>query len=306
MWDPEYANNVLPDKTCCLSLCYFRKRFSLYPLCVVVNGDDSEFHPIFSLLIYSPFLSVSSLDIYWRRIGGLMNLLLRLFWYVKLVFVLLSQFIKAIREAQPHCSFILDANGKYTSEEAIMLLEKLNEMDVSLVLFEQPVHKNDLRGLADLSAIARGKYGIHENIVDVINIKLAKFGVLGALQVIDIARKSCLNLVMDCLVKIRLATRFASHLAAGFRWFKYVNLDAPFLLLEDSIFGGYEVTRLVYSFTNARGQGGFIKQVNVARLVTTFPFFTLILVVLILSIFFRSHVGCYQTNVEYILCCNIL
>ena len=73
------------------------------------------------------------------------------------------------------------------------------EMDVSLFLFEQPVHENDLRGLADLSAIARGKYGIHvaidescktlfdvrkfveENVVDVINIKLAKFGVLGAL-----------------------------------------------------------------------------------------------------------------------------
>ncbi|KAL5571306.1 hypothetical protein UlMin_020903, partial [Ulmus minor] len=191
--------------------------------------------------------------------------------------------IKAIRAAQPHCSFILDANGKYTSEEAIMVLEKLNEMDVSPVLFEQPVHEDDWRGLADLSAVARGKYGINvaadescktlsdvrkvveENIVDVINIKLAKFGVLGALQVIDIARKSGLNLVMDSLVETRLATGFAGHLAAGFGCFKYVNLDAPFLLSEDPVFGGYEVSGPVYSFTNARGQGGFLKRINVAR-----------------------------------------
>ncbi|KAL5563489.1 hypothetical protein UlMin_033236 [Ulmus minor] len=209
--------------------------------------------------------------------------------------------IKAIREAQPHCSFILDTNGKCTSEEAIMFIDWTLycsydvEMDVSLVLFKQPVHKDNWRGLADLSALARGKYGIHaaaneswktlsdvrkvveENIVDVINIKLAKFGVLGALHVIDIAKKSGFNLVMDSLVETRLATRFAGHLVAGFGWFKYVNLDAPFLLSEDPIFGGYEGTGLneskspmlcmypffsiaysfkfhpVYNFTNARG-----------------------------------------------------
>lgn len=36
--------------------------------------------------------------------------------------------IKAVQLAQPHCLFILDGNGKYTSKEAIMVLEKLHGM----------------------------------------------------------------------------------------------------------------------------------------------------------------------------------
>lgn len=34
--------------------------------------------------------------------------------------------IKAIRVVHPHCSFILDANEKFTSKEAIIVLEKLH------------------------------------------------------------------------------------------------------------------------------------------------------------------------------------
>ncbi|PON49231.1 Mandelate racemase/muconate lactonizing enzyme/methylaspartate ammonia-lyase [Trema orientale] len=193
------------------------------------------------------------------------------------------QVIKAVQAAQPHCLFILDANGNYTSKEAIMVLEKLHEMAVSPVLFEQPVHKDDWNGLADVRDVARDKYGINvaadescqtlidvqkvvqENIVDFINIKLAKFGVLGTLRVIEMARKSGLNLIIDSMVETRLATGFAGHLACGVGCFKYINLDAPFVLSEDPVFGGYEVFGPVYKFTNARGLGGFLKHDTIAR-----------------------------------------
>lgn len=42
--------------------------------------------------------------------------------------------IKAVQVAQPHCLFILDANGKYTSNEAITVLEKLHGIVHSLQL----------------------------------------------------------------------------------------------------------------------------------------------------------------------------
>lgn len=111
-------------------------------------------------------------------------------------------------------------------------------MAVRPILFEQPVHKDDWNGLAFVRDVARDKYGIdvaadescqtlidvqkvvQENIVDIINIKLAKFGVLGALRVIEIARKSGLNLVIDSLVETRLAIGFAGHLACGLGCFK--------------------------------------------------------------------------------------
>ena len=40
--------------------------------------------------------------------------------------------IKAVQIAQPHCSFILDGNGKYTFEEAILVLERLHGMNDTL------------------------------------------------------------------------------------------------------------------------------------------------------------------------------
>jgi L-alanine-DL-glutamate epimerase-like enolase superfamily enzyme len=106
------------------------------------------------------------------------------------------------------------------------------------VLLEQPVHRGDWKGLSDVSRIARDKYGISvaadescqslsdvkkllkENIVDAINIKLSKFGVLGALEIIDMARKSGLNLIIEGMAETRLATGFAGHLAAGIGCFK--------------------------------------------------------------------------------------
>ncbi|KAH9739274.1 Dipeptide epimerase [Citrus sinensis] len=185
--------------------------------------------------------------------------------------------LQAIHAVHPHCSFILDANEGYTSEEAVEVLGKLNDMGVIPVLFEQPVHRDDWSGLHDVSNFARDTYGIsvvadescrslndvqkvmQENLASVVNIKLAKFGVLGTLQIIKATRKSGLHLMIDGMIETRLATGFALHLAAGLGCIKYVNLNTPFLLSEDPFVGGCEVSGAIYNFTNARGQGGFLK-----------------------------------------------
>ncbi|PQQ01165.1 L-Ala-D/L-amino acid epimerase [Prunus yedoensis var. nudiflora] len=151
----------------------------------------------------------------------------------------------AIRAVHPDCDFILDANEGYTSEEAIQVLDKLYEVGVSPVLFEQPVHRDDWEGLGYVSRIARDKYGVSvaadescrslvdvkkivaENLADVINIKLAKVGVVGALEIIEVAKASGLTLMIGGMVETRLAMGFAGHLAAGLGCFKFVDLDTP-------------------------------------------------------------------------------
>lgn len=40
--------------------------------------------------------------------------------------------IKAVQISQPHCLLILDGNGKYTFEEAILVLERLHGMNDTL------------------------------------------------------------------------------------------------------------------------------------------------------------------------------
>ncbi|XP_037411186.1 L-Ala-D/L-amino acid epimerase-like [Triticum dicoccoides] len=184
--------------------------------------------------------------------------------------------LKAIRLVHPDCSFILDANQGYTANQAIELLDRLNEMGVTPVLFEQPVHRDDWEGLRDVSVAAMEKYRvavaadescrglhdaqkiIHGNLAHVINIKLAKLGVLGALEVIDAARKAGIGLMIGGMIETRIAMGFAGHLAAGIGCFSFIDLDAPLLLSEDPVYGGYEASGPVYKFKNARGHGGFL------------------------------------------------
>lgn len=190
--------------------------------------------------------------------------------------------LQAIRKAHPECLFILDANEGYKPKEAIEVLEKLHEMGVTPVLFEQPVHRDDWEGLGHVTHIAKDKYGVsvaadescrslddvkkivQGNLADVINIKLAKVGVMGALEIIELARTSGLSLMIGGMVETRLAMGFAGHLAAGLGCFKFIDLDTPLLLSEDPVFEGYHVLGAVYKFTNARGHGGFLHWDNIA------------------------------------------
>ncbi|KAF6147202.1 hypothetical protein GIB67_039332 [Kingdonia uniflora] len=126
--------------------------------------------------------------------------------------------LKAIRKVHPDCSFILDANEGYTADEVIEVIEKLHEMGVTPILFEQPIHKDDWEGLRRVTHVVKSKYRIFvaadescrslvdvekiikENLVDVINIKLAKVGALGALKIIEVVRKFGLNLMIGGMV----------------------------------------------------------------------------------------------------------
>ncbi|XP_050226757.1 L-Ala-D/L-amino acid epimerase-like isoform X2 [Mercurialis annua] len=184
--------------------------------------------------------------------------------------------LQAIQAAHPHCSFILDANESYTPKQAEGVLQKLHDSGIRPAVLEQPVHRDDWKGLAEVTNFARANYGqsiavdqtcqtlidvrrvIKENSADVINIKLAKFGVMGALEIIELARKSGIKLMISSTAETRLATGFAAHLAAGQGCFKYVVLDMPFLLSKDPVICGYEASGPVYKFLNARGQGGFL------------------------------------------------
>uniref|UniRef100_A0A161Y0G2 Mandelate racemase/muconate lactonizing enzyme C-terminal domain-containing protein n=1 Tax=Daucus carota subsp. sativus TaxID=79200 RepID=A0A161Y0G2_DAUCS len=170
--------------------------------------------------------------------------------------------LQAIRAAHPDCAFILDANEGYTSTEAIQVLETLHEMKLTPALFEQPVHKDDWEGLGRVTKIAKEKYGVsiaadescrgladlkkivEENLADVINIKLAKLGVLGALEVIELALASGLHLMIGGMVETRIAMGFAGNLAAGLGCFKFIDLDAPHHLSEDPVVKGCEVSGL--------------------------------------------------------------
>ncbi|XP_002973258.2 L-Ala-D/L-amino acid epimerase [Selaginella moellendorffii] len=181
--------------------------------------------------------------------------------------------LHAIRSSHPTCNLILDANEGYTSHEALRVLQELQEQGITPILFEQPVARADWDGLALVSKKARELYGVpvaadescrslddaqriaDEELAPVINVKLAKLGVLGALEVISLAREKKIELMIGGMVETRLGMGFAAHLAAGFGFFRYIDLDTPLLLAEDPIEGGYQVHSKKYIMTDAPGQG---------------------------------------------------
>ncbi|KAL0743470.1 hypothetical protein Bca4012_084983 [Brassica carinata] len=185
--------------------------------------------------------------------------------------------LQAIREVHPTCSFILDANEGYKTEEAVEVLEKLHEMKVTPVLFEQPVHRDNWEGLRRVTRVAKDRFGvsvaadescrdltdlkkiIKDDVVDVVNIKLAKSGILEALEVIELARSSGIELMIGGMVETRLAMGFSGHLAAGIGCFRFIDLDTPLLLTSDPVQGGYKASGAVYEFTDEGGHGGYLQ-----------------------------------------------
>ncbi|KAF2558650.1 hypothetical protein F2Q68_00017387 [Brassica cretica] len=186
------------------------------------------------------------------------------------------QVLQAIREVHPASSFILDANEGYKTEEAIEVLQKLYEMKVTPVLFEQPVHRDNWEGLRHVTRVAKYRFGVSvaadescrdltdlkrivkDDVVDVVNIKLAKSGVLEALEVIELARSSGIELMIGGMVETRLAMGFSGHLAAGIGCFRFIDLDTPLLLAGDPVQGGYKASGAVYEFNDEGGHGGYL------------------------------------------------
>ncbi|AEE76074.1 cytochrome P450, family 77, subfamily A, polypeptide 5 pseudogene [Arabidopsis thaliana] len=191
--------------------------------------------------------------------------------------------LQAIRAVHPTCSFILDANEGYQTEEAVKVLETLHEMKVTPVLFEQPVHRDNWEGLSHVTRTAKNRFGvsiaadescrgltdlkkiIEGNIVDVVNIKLAKTGILESLEVIELARSSGIELMIGGMVETRLAMGFSGHLAAGLGCFRFIDLDTPLLLADDPVQGGYKACGAVYEFKDEGGHGGYLQWNDVAQ-----------------------------------------
>jgi len=143
-----------------------------------------------------------------------------------------------------------------------------------VALLEQPVAREDWEGLGKL---ARGagmpvaadescrspadaiRIGAHK-LAQVINIKLAKCGVVQALEIAAIARASGLGLMIGGMVETRLAMGFSAHFAAGLGGFDWIDLDTPLLLAADPIAGGYRAQGARYRLdTGCAGHGGYLR-----------------------------------------------
>ncbi len=179
--------------------------------------------------------------------------------------------LRAIRTGHPDCALVLDANEGYSADEALRALTGMRAAGIEPALFEQPVARDDWEGLGRVTSEAGVPVAadescrtpedalriVREGLADVLNIKLAKCGVVGALEIAAIAREAGLGLMIGGMVETRLAMGLGAHFAAGHGTFDWIDLDTPLLLAEDPVEGGYTVEgpRYVLSGVEA-GHGG--------------------------------------------------
>ncbi|MEW5851316.1 MAG: dipeptide epimerase [Myxococcota bacterium] len=160
----------------------------------------------------------------------------------------------AVLSAAPQCGLLLDANaGMKSPAEVFALLDAIRGAGGRVVLFEQPLARNDLRGMREVTERAGVPVAADESVgsladlhrvvaekaANVVNIKIMKSGLVDALELITVARAHGLGLMIGGMVETQLAMTTSACLAAGMGGFSFVDLDTPRWMVDAPLRGGF-------------------------------------------------------------------
>ena len=180
--------------------------------------------------------------------------------------------IKSVRALIPkNRKLALDANQGYSFLEARFLIDKLNALNIEF--FEQPVHADDHKALARLSAMgsipifadeaAVSTEGaitlLKKNYVDGVNIKLMKCGgFFDFLEIHRIARKTGKKIMIGCMYESHLSLVAGAHLAFALD-LDYIDLDSGHLDFTNDPFAGGMTMRQGILILSERAYGLGVK-----------------------------------------------
>lgn len=149
-----------------------------------------------------------------------------------------------VHQAAPAATLLVDANQGFSARGALAFARAMRLLKLPVALFEQPVAAEDLDGLRGLVRNAGIPIAVDESIRDprdarriiqhraahCLNVKLAKSGLLGALEMIRLARRARLTLMIGCMAESAVGLAPSVHLACGTGLFPYVDLDSHLLV----------------------------------------------------------------------------
>lgn len=159
--------------------------------------------------------------------------------------------VRAVAAAHPRAVLTLDANQGFGPRDSLALLRRLRRAGVEPAMFEQPAKAADWDGLAEVSRKGRIPVAADESmhgradalalcrrgLVQAVNVKLMKMGILEAWDCAEIARAFGVKTMIGGMVETSLAMGAAAHLAAGLGGFAFVDLDTPLWLSRDPMRG---------------------------------------------------------------------
>ncbi len=156
------------------------------------------------------------------------------------------QRLLAIHRATPKATLLVDGNQGFTAKEAVRFCHALRQHHLPVILLEQPVPRADWEGLeqvekeggipvaADESArsVSDARRLIRQRAVSVINVKLAKCGLFGALEIIRQAKASRTRLMIGCMAESAIGLSPSVALACGTGAFDFADLDSHLLVIS--------------------------------------------------------------------------
>ena len=162
--------------------------------------------------------------------------------------------VRLIAERHRDVSFVLDANQGFSASEALKLIDKLAPITERLRMFEQPVPRDDLAGMArvrvgtdvpiaadeSVATVADARRVIEAEAADIINLKITKSGLFESIEIAHLAHTMGLGLTIGGMVETRLAMGCSLALAAGLGWMYGLDLDTPLLMQRDPLRGGFQ------------------------------------------------------------------
>ena len=161
--------------------------------------------------------------------------------------------MKAVHKGAPRATLVADGNQGFGLSQAVDFIHRIKREQIAITFLEQPFRKYDLRAMrlfrqrthvpvfadeAVLSAADAVRL-FEAEAADGVNIKVAKSGLLGALDIIHIAQRFKKRLAIGCMEESKLGLAASVHLACGTGVFEWVDLDSVFLLAPTPPRGGF-------------------------------------------------------------------
>ncbi|MDF2716116.1 MAG: L-alanine-DL-glutamate epimerase [Paenibacillus sp.] len=149
----------------------------------------------------------------------------------------------------------VDANQGWQPKEAVRSIRRMEDMGLGLELVEQPVKAHDIDGLKIVTDAVETPVMADESMfsplqafdiikrraADMLNIKLMKSGGIYYAQLINqMAEQFGIECMVGSMIESRVAVTAAAHFAASKKNITRVDLDAPLMLLYDTVDGGVE------------------------------------------------------------------
>ncbi len=173
----------------------------------------------------------------------------------------------------PEVVLRVDANQGWSVDQAVRTIRTLEDADVGLEFVEQPVHRDDLDGLAEVTSRVETPIMVDESVwtrrdlrevlaragADMVNVKLAKTGGLReARALVDLARQHDMRVIIGCMAETHVAIAASAALASvvdATQGPTVHDLDGGLWLRHSPVVGGVAYEGPVVHLAPAPGSG---------------------------------------------------